>query len=340
MNRFALLTFLRSLTRHKLYAALNIGGLAVGIAVFLVLGLYVRFETGFERWLPHHDQVYAVETVWNLPESPFNGAYPYTMGGLLDQMRPDFPGIVGTRIRGGKGGGSVIRGGRATTEDIAQVDTSFFGLFDLPMVSGDGSRALAVPTGAVISESIARKYFGSRDPVGQTLTIAMDSANAYRVMGVFRDLPANSDLNLSILIPLPKTPPSENWFHWGSTSLQTYLRFETRPAARAFEQKLGAFVDRRGFKDMGKHASTSQQLTLLPIDRAHLQAEGSQNASRKLTVVTLGLRRSADAPDRGGQLREPRNRARRGCAPARSRCARCWARIARRWSGSSWARRC
>ena len=87
MNRFALLTLYRSLTRHKLYAALNIGGLAVGIAVFLVLSLYVRFETSYEKWLPRHDGIYVVQTVWNLPESPFNGAYPYTMGGLLDQMR-------------------------------------------------------------------------------------------------------------------------------------------------------------------------------------------------------------------------------------------------------------
>ena len=52
MNRFALLTFYRSLVRHKLYASLNIGGLAVGIAVFLVLTLYVRFETSYEKWIP------------------------------------------------------------------------------------------------------------------------------------------------------------------------------------------------------------------------------------------------------------------------------------------------
>ncbi|RZM37605.1 MAG: transporter, partial [Sphingomonas sp.] len=119
MNRFALLTLYRSLTRHKLYAALNVGGLAVGIAVFLVLALYVRFETSYEKWLPRYNGVYAVQTVWNLPESPFNGAYPWTMGGLLDQMREDFPGTVGTRVRGGKGAGNVLRGGIAVTDDVA-----------------------------------------------------------------------------------------------------------------------------------------------------------------------------------------------------------------------------
>jgi putative ABC transport system permease protein len=122
MNRFALLSLYRSLTRHKLYAALNIGGLAVGIAVFLVLGLYARFETSYEKWLPRHDGIYVMQTVWNMPESPFNGAYPYTMGGLLEQIREDFPGVVGTRLRGGQNGGTVIQGGIARTADVAQVD--------------------------------------------------------------------------------------------------------------------------------------------------------------------------------------------------------------------------
>ncbi|QDK35036.1 ABC transporter permease [Sphingomonas sp. IC081] len=288
MNRFALLSLYRSLTRHKLYAALNVGGLAVGIAVFLVLGLYARFETSYEKWLPRHDRVYVAQTVWNLPESPFNGAYPYTMGGLLEQLREDFPGVVGTRIRGGRNGGTVIRGGVATSADVAQVDASFFDVFDLPMVRGSGS-ALRQPANVLISETLARRYFGTSDPIGQTLTIAVDKAVNYRVAGVFRDLPANSDLRISLLVPLPATPPSEQWFHWGSSSLQTFLRFDTPQAARAFEQKLPPFVDRRGLADMGKDASKIQQITLLPLTRMHLEPAGSASASAKITVVTLAI---------------------------------------------------
>lgn len=289
MNRFALLSLLRSLTRHKLHAALNIGGLAVGIAVFLVLGLYVRFETSYEKWLPRHDQIYVVQTVWNLPGNPANGAYPFTMGGLLEQMRQDFPGIVGTRIRGGEDGGTVLRRGGATAEDVAQVDPSFFSVIDLPLISGDPQHALQSPANAVVSQSFARKYFGSRDPIGQPITIAMDAATTFRVAGVFRDLPKNSDWKLSALIPLPRTPSDQQWFHWGSSTLQTYLRFDTPAAARQFAQKLPAFVNRRGFADLGKDAWQTQQLTLLPIAQRHLEPEGGASASRKTTIVTLGL---------------------------------------------------
>lgn len=287
MNRFALLSLYRSLTRHKLYAALNIGGLAVGIAVFLVLGLYVRFETSFEQWLPRHDRIHVVQSIWNMPGSPTDGAFNYTMGGLFEQMRQDFPGIVGTRIR--SGAGSVLRGGIATSEEAAQVDPTFFDVFDLPMARGDGARALADPTGAVISEAIARKYFGSSNPVGQMMTIAMGTPVAYRVTGVFRDLPNNSEFHFTILLPFPKIPSYDTWYHWGNGSLETYLRFDTPAAARAFTGRLPAFVERRGVRDLGSNPSRTFALGLLPLDDMHLAPEGRASAARKMTMITLGL---------------------------------------------------
>lgn len=286
MNRFALLSLYRSLVRHKLYAALNIGGLAVGIAVFLVLGLYVRFETSFEKWLPRHEGIYVVQTIWSIPESPFNGPSNWTMGGLLEQLREDFPGVVGTRYQ--PTGGSVIRGGVATSEDFVQVDPAFFAVFDLPMVHGSGS-ALADPSNVLLSDSMAKKYFGMTDPVGQTLTIAINDQRTYRVAGVFRDLPTNSDLKMSALMALPRTQTSQWWYHWGSSSLQTFLRFDTPEAARAFAARMPAFVDRRGLRDMGRKASKSLNLGVMPIVRMHLEPEGKASASRKLTVVTLGI---------------------------------------------------
>lgn len=290
MNRFAFL----SLTRHKLYAALNIGGLAVGIAVFFVLALYVRFETSFEKWLPHHNEIYVVQTEWKRADGPFAGTYPFTMGGLLDELRQDLPGLVGTRFMGGrdmdgKDGGSVVRNGVATFDDIGQVDASFFRVFDLPMVAGDKATALADPTSVVISQSAAKKYFGNADPIGQTLTLALDKTLPYRVTGVFEDLPQATDFKFSILARLPTSDLGEWWTHWGSTSLKTYLRFPDDAAAKAFEQKMPAFVARHGARDLGSDAATRMGLPLLPLDRAHLQPAGQESASRKLTVVTLGL---------------------------------------------------
>ena len=291
MNRFALLSLYRSLTRHKLYAALNIGGLAIGIAVFIVLGLYVRFETSYETWLPDYDQVYLVQSEWKDETSPLQGANPYTMGGLLDELREDFPGIVGTRILGGEEGGIVQRKNNAVTEDVAMVDPSFFEVFDLPMAQGSGSQSLADPNNVFISESAARRYFGDKDPIGQTLTISTYMTTAYRVAGVFEDLPANSDFRISILIPLLDNMDEFNpyWRNWGSASLQTFLRFPDAAAARRFDAAMPEFIDRRGRANFGENGSDIMDLRLLPLADAHLEPEGTASASAKTTLVTLGL---------------------------------------------------
>ena len=288
MNRFALLTLYRSLTRHRLYAALNIGGLAVGIAVFMVLALYVRFETGFERWLPHHDKIYLVETEWKGRDSPMTGTYQNTMGGLLEQMKPDFPDIVGTRVNGGEDGGSVIHDGTATLDDVARVDADFFKVFDLTMVAGDKATALADPTAVVISRSAAQRYFHGADPIGRTMTLAFEKPATYHVTGVFEDLPLDTDFRFSILARQDRSP-EPYWNHWGSQSLATYLRFETPDAARAFVERMPAFVTRHGSHDMGPTVASQMSLLLLPVANAHLQPQGKASASKKLTIVTLGI---------------------------------------------------
>lgn len=287
MNHFAFLSLYRSLTRHKLYAALNIGGLAVGIAVFLILGLYVRFETSFEKWLPRHDGIYLMQTDWKSVDSPFVGTYPSTMGGLLEQLKEDFPSLVGTRINGGEASGTVIRDGSATTEDVARVDADFFKVFDLPMVAGDKATALADPTSIIISRSAARRYFGEGNPIGRTMTLAFEKPGRYRVTGVFEDLPRNTDLKFSIVARQGRDA-SDWWYHWGSSSLFTYLRFDNLVDAKAFEQRMPAFVRRRGAADMGPDVANQIGLALLPIVQAHLEPEGKASAAKKLTIVTLG----------------------------------------------------
>jgi putative ABC transport system permease protein len=282
-------SFVRSLARHRFYAALNIGGLAVGVAVFLVLLLFVRFELSFERWMPNHDEVYLIQSAWNVPDSPINGNYFQTMGGLLEHLRDDFPALVGTRIRGGKNGGAVQVDGRAVRDNVAQVDGTFFDVFDLPMAAGSSVGALKDPNSVVISESAARRYFGEKNPIGENLSVSLDELKTYRVASVFRDLPDNSDLVVDVLIPLPRTLNDPNWFNWGGASLMTFVRFDSPDAARQFEGKLPNFIDRRARTALGENASQLLGLKLLALAAMHLTPEGQTTASRKITVITLSI---------------------------------------------------
>lgn len=283
MNRFTLVTFYRSLVRHKLYAALNIGGLAVGIAVFIVLGLYVRFETSYETFLPHHAQAYMVKNRWKLVGVPVTD-YDGTMGGLLEELHQDFPETVGTRMKGYEV--SVLQNGVATSEQAQLVDPSFFDVLDVPVVAGDARRAVRDPSAVLLSETLARKYFPAGNAIGKRMTFSIaGTARDYRVAAILKDAPRNSELGWDIVTRLvPDQLQSTSWYHWGSGTLNTYLRFATPADAAAYARRLPSFIDRRGAHDMLSHPSQTLSFPLVPIRDVHLSRPGS-----KLTVTTLGL---------------------------------------------------
>ena len=289
MNRFALLSLYRSLTRHKLYAALNIGGLAVGIAVFIVLGLYVRFETSFERWLPDHNEIYRVQGVWDQPNSPFNGAFNYTMGGLLETLKADNPDLVGTRLRGGEGAASLLRENTVTREDVVQVDPEFLQVFDLSMVEGQKSAALSQPNSAIISLSLARSIFGEGAAIGQTITVSYDEPETYRITGVFADLPNTSDFRFDIVVPLPQLPPNEAWYDWGSSQVQTFVRLTGPDRVQDFELSMERLLSRNASQGLGSDAPDTLSLALQPVAENHLSRVGQEASDPRIKVVTLGL---------------------------------------------------
>ena len=139
--------------------------------------LVVRFQTSFEAWIPHSDQIYVVRT-----NGHDQGWLPYTTGGLLDALRADYPQVVGTRF--GDGPAAVRQGGTITAERVTPVDPSFFKVFDLPLLAGDRDRLLQSPDEVVLSQAEARKYFGAANPIGQRLTIAIQTdVRDYRVTG-------------------------------------------------------------------------------------------------------------------------------------------------------------
>ncbi|SJM66905.1 hypothetical protein FM111_12345 [Brevundimonas diminuta 3F5N] len=288
MNRFALVSLYRSLIRHPLYTAVNVGGLAMGIAVFILLGLYVRFETSFETWLPEHQSIYQVQSEWNLPGSPFNGVMQNTPGGLLDMMQEDFPELKGTRILTS---GKIIHNGVAMSENIAHVDPDFLDIFRLEMVRGDARTAMRDPANLVLSETAASRYFGSADPIGRTLTLSDgENADLRKVVGVFRDLPANTDFNFTAVTPMKPPAPDDMkmWRNLGALSVSTYLRFDTPGQARAFIDKLPAFVERHG-ADLGEKPAETLRYPLTPIADLRLASGDKGSDNRRLTIAMLGL---------------------------------------------------
>jgi putative ABC transport system permease protein len=283
-----LLTLYRSLSRHRLYAAINILGLAVGIAVFLVLFLDVRFETSFERWIPHASQIYVVRTSGAGPLESLGGDY-YAMGGLLEELTADYPQLLGTRVWNAEG--AVRDGAKVTPENFELVDPTFFKVFDLPLIAGDKATVLHAPDDLVLTVAKAKQYFGGADPMGRRMTLAFNGAlHVYRVAGVLKDPPKSTDLMLDFLVPLkiPTATEEPEWRHWGSTAVPTYLRFKTPAEARALDAQFDGFTDRHGLADLGAGGHKFVRLRIHPLLFMHLHDGRDLSAKDAVLVAALG----------------------------------------------------
>ena len=257
-----LVTLYRALTRHRLYAALNVLGLAVGIAVFLVLWLDVRFETGFERWIPDAAQIYELRTQWHMPGAPKDDSSS-SMGGALEELRADYPNLVGARLLPETA--TLHRGSDLQSERVSVVDPDFFEVFDLKLLRGDRASALQAPDSVVMTQAKARLYFGTDDVLGRRLRVDLEGEpRTLRVTGLLADPPKTTDLELDFLTPLtPQIVASkDNWRHWGSEHLSTYLRFPSPAAALALAADFGRFIDRHAAKDIVSPPAPHEQLSL------------------------------------------------------------------------------
>jgi putative ABC transport system permease protein len=265
-----LLTLYRNLTRQRLYAALNVLGLAVGIAVFLVLWLDVRFETGFERWLPGADQVYIIRTTW--PGQTTSLALSRgTSGAVIEALEGDYPGLAATRVWDQSG--TVRQGGRITPEKVEVVDPGFFKVFDLPLVAGDRSTLLSAPDAVVVSQSRARRYFGGANPIGRNLTVVTQGVpGVYRVTGVLKDPPPDTEHPFDVIVPLtPQMTRSDpTWRDWNSMQAETYLRLETPARAKALDLDFDSFLDRHVSHDLGRTPHKDMRLRTQPLMSLHL----------------------------------------------------------------------
>ncbi|USI75043.1 ABC transporter permease [Sphingomonas morindae] len=286
MDRLALTGFLRALARHKLYAALNIGGLALGIAVFLVLGLYVRFETSFERWLPGASQIWLLETRAADDNGP--EARQSTPMALWSAIARDLPDTLGTRIDANRA--IVVRDGIGVNETLAQVDADFFKLFELPVLEGSTAAGLADPTAIVLTRKTAAKYFGTASPVGQSIRLVYDGvSHVHHVIAVVADLPRNTDLDDFGLFArriLTEDPADDRYrrdHEWNYGGPQTYVRFASEAAEQRFAAALPALLARHVASETPDDPTYHIKIVPRRLTSVHFDTPGS-----RLTVTTLG----------------------------------------------------
>jgi putative ABC transport system permease protein len=179
---------LRNLGRNRLYAAISIGGLAIGMAAALLTGLFIRDELTFDRFIPGYRDVYVLVSQVRpagRPQMVLDYAPEQTAGWLKSMLgRTKVARLAFDRLL-------IRRGAVEASEDVAWVDADFFAVLPLPTAYGDLATAMARPDAVVLTQAMARKLFGQEDVVGQALQLGSQSM---RVAAVIRDLPDDTHL--------------------------------------------------------------------------------------------------------------------------------------------------
>src|SRR4051794_32323247 len=141
MWRNYLIVGLRSLARNRVYAFINIFGLAIGLAACLLIFLYVRYETSYDRWLPNADRLFQVQTLHSDPETGARTVQQGTEGVAAQSLAKDFPQIEAiARVESDRP--VFVDRGEASFADLLRADPSFFSILQLPFLRGDAANAL------------------------------------------------------------------------------------------------------------------------------------------------------------------------------------------------------
>jgi putative ABC transport system permease protein len=284
--------------RDRFFSAINLLGLAVGLASVAFIFLYVKNEFSYDSWLPNHHNLYRIDTVEKAPgQEPLEIAL--APGPLKDALIKDFAEVEAiARAYVAKGG--VRRGAQPIDEDILVADPNFFSLIGLPFAAGDPAQALRGTGSVAVSAAAAERYFGRRNVVGERLTLLLPQPRDFVVSAVFEAIPDNSHMAFDIVIPFDSyfAAASEEIAaipeNWGGAYFHTYARLRAGTDQTALEQRLPAFVDRtlpQWITDAIKApAREFYQFSLVPVRDVHFDgasAAAMKPPSSRTTVLAV-----------------------------------------------------
>jgi len=283
MFRNYLITAFRNLFRHKLYSAINVIGLAVGLAACILIMLFVRDELSYDTQWKNADRIHQLYTGFNFPgSSPVVSSR--VSGRAKEALTAYFSEDIEHAVRFNRMRSVMQRGDSVFSETIHWTDPDVLNVFDLTPVSGDLQAALNDNASLAVSESFAAKHFGNADPIGETVTLTVyELQRDYRIAAIFKDLPHNTTLQFQALAMIDETDfEGQSWefADWFSANGWTYLKLQPGVSAERISERLKSFVDTNievpGWlsKDAGAKASDYMSYQVQPLADVQLAAIG------------------------------------------------------------------
>jgi putative ABC transport system permease protein len=281
----------RNIWKNKVFSAINIIGLSVGMAACIVIMLFVSYEKSFDNF--HTKNIYRLNEVQKFPGMVASQKVGLSMFPMGPTLKAEFPQIKNfTRIHWENKFQLTYGEKRVFMPQVFFVDTTFFQIFDFKLIKGDKATALLKRHSIVLTQETATKFFGDQDPMGRTITHFGGDTSIYTITGILANPPKNSQLQFDGLVSF-NTIINPRMDNWGGNWLDTYFEIAGGTDMPAFEKKMPAYLK----KHMGKNEGWKYyELFFLPLNEIHANAAdigldylNYQKFDKKLTNLFLAI---------------------------------------------------
>jgi hypothetical protein len=257
---------LRNILRHKGYSFINIAGLAVGMAVCILIFLWVQFQFSYDKFHENLDDLYWVCTSdYYGSQISFNRGCPPAVSPAL---KAEYPEVV-RASRYLRWEGLLKYGDKHFREQVRFLDPEFLEMFTIPFVKGDPGTALLNQNSIVISEQAAEKYFETEDPIGKI--IRLDNQVDLEVTGVFRDWPEKSTFGHDYFIPIPVVTEftrEEYISTWYNCSFFNFVQLQEGTKIEEFNARIAERIKQ-------SHPESKLEPYLFPVKKLDYRTGGS-----------------------------------------------------------------
>ncbi|SEP11744.1 ABC transporter permease [Mucilaginibacter sp. OK283] len=256
----------RNLYKQKVFSLIHILGLTMGITVCLMIFLYIMNEFSVDKFHKQGKNIYRVMRGFD----PAKPRVPYLSGPYAPALLNDYPQDIKMAVRVSPQNNLVSFGEKAFNEKkVYAVDAGFFKLFTFPLLKGDAATALDNPNSVVLTETTAKKYFGSADnAMGKV--VQFDKQLNLKVTGVAKDVPSNSHLDFDLVMPIANYTKNPGFDVWINNGLFVYVLLNEHSSPTALERRFTQFMDKYMGKDMQKFGAKFD-LSLTPLNDIYFE---------------------------------------------------------------------
>ncbi|UXP31844.1 ABC transporter permease [Reichenbachiella agarivorans] len=290
------ITAIRNLMKHKSYFLLNMSGLAIGIASFVFIALFIFNELSYDKFHSDYKNIYRIQVKGQMMDQSMDMAV--SASPMAKALINDYPDVAQvTRIKE-SGAWFIGYGDKKFNEDgVLFADSSFFDVFSFELLAGDPKTALINPRSMILTQSYAQKYFGDENPMGKKITVEQDSI-FYTITGVLADIPDNSHIQFDMLGSI-STYKYWNNNQWVSHNFHTYMKIKENSDPEALEVKMQDMVRKYVGPQIEKflgttmddfeQAGNSFSYYLMPIEDIHLysEAEGELGNNSNISYIYI-----------------------------------------------------